>query len=90
MGLRPAWGSPGVAGDALGPSSTWHDADAADAVLLLSAPHPSPCIGIMTIMMMIINMQIIKIMIITMMIMMMIMILKKKCNGTHNDKHLKL
>ncbi len=45
MGLRPAWGSPGVAGDALGPSSTWHDADAADAVLLLSAPHPSPCIG---------------------------------------------
>ena len=44
MGLQPAWGSPGVAEDALGPSSTWHDADAADALLRLSVQHLSPCI----------------------------------------------
>ncbi len=49
MGLQPAWGSPGMAGDALGPSSTWHGADVADALLRLSAQHPSPCVGILTI-----------------------------------------
>ena len=43
MGLQPAWGSPGMAGDALGPSSTWHGADEADALLLLSVQHLSPC-----------------------------------------------
>ena len=46
MGLQPAWGSPGVAGDALDPSSTLHGADVADALLRLSAQPPSPCVGI--------------------------------------------
>ena len=38
-----SWGSLVQGGDALGPSSTWHDADAAGAQWHLSALHPSPC-----------------------------------------------
>ena len=41
--LEPAWGSPGQCEDALGPSSTWHGADAADALSHLSALHLSLC-----------------------------------------------
>lgn len=38
-----SWGSLVQGEDALGPSSTWHDADAAGAQLHPSVLHPSPC-----------------------------------------------
>ena len=37
------WESLARGGDALGPSSTWHDADTAGAQLHPSVPHLSPC-----------------------------------------------
>lgn len=43
QGHGAAWGSLAPCGDALGPSSTWRGADAADARLRLSAQHLSPC-----------------------------------------------
>lgn len=48
QGHGAASGSPVQGGDALGPSSTWHGADAADARLRLSAQHPSPCRNMLT------------------------------------------